>query len=271
MQSRIEKLFSEVEIYCPGLSKRFVLDNDTKKLIGTFYIKEESDRKSLKSVLDKFGDTLCSYSIYESASWNLVKKQIAESRFEEVEKLLVKDLNRVLAEARTRQGKDLAYSLSCWLDPVQGGLSYQVNCEHDFQESLERKQSSEYANLYSDLKSIQYYRYYQYSTFCFEADDKISTLLFDAAEKGYEYFLKYGDSIGAESSHRFELLTDTVARALRISSPSIKDKLLTSNNFVAYIMYYDQDDLTHYRAARKTMSVNQILRNMGELYGYLLE
>jgi hypothetical protein len=45
--------------------------------------------------------------------------------------------------------------------------------------------------------------------------------------------------------------------------------LRTSKDFLMYVQYYDQDDLTHFRAARKTVSAEDIQLRMGEIYGDL--
>lgn len=271
MIKRILELIDTTQPYCPGLSKQFSIQNKSGMLSGTFYLKDASKRDELESKLSEFEDILRGYEILDRVPFDEVRKEIALSNFEELERLMEEDLIRVFSEARIQQKDDAAYCFQIWLEPGQGGLVYGLSCEGAFQQRLVEQQTGPGSGHYRSEKQIQNYRFYEYATFEIDASENIRDKIYTSSERSYEKFCKYGNEyLRSESVHRFESMSDAASRALQKSNQLARETLLTTKDFVMFIHLHDVDDITHYRAARKTMTITQMRSVMGALYGDLM-
>jgi hypothetical protein len=270
MNERIMKLLDTTQPFCPGLNQRFSLRNDSGKLFGEFYLRDATRRKELEAVLRDFDDILVGSRIFDPEPTDVTREHIALGRYEDLELLAAKDLSRIVDKVRVAQGDDEVYSLSVWLDPAQGGLCYCIRCEAAFRAALQEKRDGPGATHYESERQVQQFRFYDHVTLEYDPNDVIRKILGASAERGYQNYLTYGERyLGREGSQSFEFLTDAVARALTSSRSIAMERLRTSKDFLMYVQYYDQDDLTHFRAARKTVSAEDIQLRMGEIYGDL--
>lgn len=270
MIDRVKELINATKALCPGHRKLLSIDNTSGKIFGQFYLVDSRDNSKLEIILNKFEDILVGYNVSERMDTNIIREDTALSRYEEIEHLVIDDLIRIAKDTKTQQENDAAYALVVWLDPEQGTCSYHISCQEAFSTALTKKRMASSAKHYASTEDMQNYRFYGYSTFDYDPNEALADIFFENAKRGYEYYEKYGEpALMAAGSNRLEFTTEAVARALNKSSETIKKYLQTTDDFMMLINYYDQDDVTNFRALRKTNTREQINASMGSLYADL--
>ncbi len=264
--ARVMELLDITQRYCPGFNRKIQVDHKTGKLYGTFYVKEEKHRHELEAELENFDDVLRGSSVFEVLRSEAIEGFVAECGFEDIQRIAITEIAGFLAEARQLQEDDPAYALTIWTDAEQGQWDYQVCLKNGFESALADMQTR--TDVYDSARGIERYKYYEYSSFGFYPGNEMRDRLDQVRRASEKNYALYGEKFN--NQHCFELMLDAVARALNKSRKSIEEQLLTTKDFVAFPRLYDQDEITEFRAVRKTMSAAEIDSVMAHLFGSLL-
>ncbi|MEM9387831.1 MAG: hypothetical protein AAGA68_22450 [Pseudomonadota bacterium] len=267
---RVQALADALQPYCPGGSKRFAL-NDDFRLALTLTPPDLDHREEIERVLHSFQDIVGTYRVQERLPSETPREHLASCDFAKIQRLIAEDLQSIAALARDAQGTDAAYALVVWMDPDQGALRYRVCCGEAFAVALETEQRGASAKYYEAPADIERFRYFDYETFSYDPSRALSSLLNANSERSYALYRRYGEPyLSAKDTEHFELMTQACADAIHEASASVRETLLTDDNFAIMISFYDQSEMTEYRGVRRTVGTAQLRTIMGHCYGDLL-
>lgn len=277
---RIKAFEVAIQPYSPGLSTTISFDLNHYMHYATLHINSRyadikvhtaEDKQALDQIISRFKDVIGYVHIYDNLPAGLAVQDIMNCRFNHFESLVLADMQSFIENVYSSSFNDQIYCLTVWLDLGNYGIDYHVNNEKIFNDKLKAKKSGDHVAHYQVEKNTLNYRYLEHTSLSQSASEAVNQQL--NVQQGIieQHYERYGEPYLIEISALYaQFYIDHVANTINQLRPEI-NKLNLTDDFIVFIRFYDEDEITHYQALRKTVPYEQIKKLLLPLYRDFLQ
>lgn len=267
--SRIKAFENEIEPYCPGLNKSLGFRLDSYKHNATLYVQRAQDIPAVQKIVSNYKDIINFADIYENLPSGLIEQNICDFQFDRLQQLISQDIRQFIQATLNNEFNKEIYCLNVWIDVGNLCIDYHFNNAHTYTLALAAKQNSDAAKYYISQHDVINYKYYQHTSTNCRASAQVDALLDKHRISMEQNSRRFGQAfVSRIDEHYPRYFVDHVANAINQLRPQM-NQLNITQNFIAYIRFYDESLLTHYYALRKTVELERVKEILTPLYqGY---